>query len=231
MKHRTKIYPLSVFICLICQGCAGLMHNYVSSPKAVGTIEKSMSELCPSRHLASQNQSPSFIQLELQKIALCVESETYKNDPHIVLIGPYIVVPLPIIPMPYGIYKLMFPPKQKNIVQVVNLSLRSKEGDLSFDPRQVTLVKKDKTVLTPRRFECSWSKLDNHGNRREFTNYSGVIPIKMANEGATACSLIIDSYDWDFVFLIRGIDAKGEPVVVPPVHFQRGSNWWGDVAP
>ena len=90
---------------------------------------------------------------------------------------------------------------------------------------QVEFIKKDQAVLNPRQFECTWNEIDDQGNKHKFTYHSGIIPIKVTNAGPAVCKLTIQSQDWDFDLLINGIEIEGEPILVPPIRFQRGSNW------
>src|SRR5581483_775776 len=111
-KHYNS-FLVWVVLGMVLNGCAGVMHNYVSAPNAEGAVEKSKAELCFGRHLSSQAQSPSYIQFDFEKVSLCVESKSYPQESHMISIGPYFVIPLPIIPLPKGVYRLISPPEKK----------------------------------------------------------------------------------------------------------------------
>ena len=134
--------------------------------------------------------------------------------------GPSVLVPLPLIPSPVGIYKFIFPPKNKNIPEEIWIKLIPGEDGVSFDPQKVTLIKGDKTELNPKHFECTWA--EGSGRRPEFLYSSGIITIK---KPSTLCKLNFDSYIWEFDLLIDGIEIEGKPIEIVLIHFKRGSRW------
>lgn len=207
------------------------MHNYVSAPKAEGAVERSKAELCFGRHLSSMAGSPWYIQFDLEKMSICIESKTHPEDSHFVSIGPYFAIPLPVIPIPKGVYLLISPPKKKPFTEKILVVLKSKDGELSFDPSKVILIRANKTEVHPSDFECSWYEVDDNENEQTLIRNSGVIDIRPSNLGSTSCDLAMDSDDWTFELFVKGIEREGQAVEVPPIYFQRASNWWGDVAP
>ena len=87
---------------------------------------------------------------------------------------------------------------------------------------KVSLIKLDKIELNPRSFEC-WYDTDRNN---KISDVSGAIPIKAnKKEDVTSCQLTFDSYDWDFSLLVNGIETKERPILVPPIHFKRSSDW------
>lgn len=212
---------------MILNGCAGIEHAYVSSPGANGAVETIRSKHC----MWSTLDQKTNTYFEIQTTDLCIGSKYNYQESHIVLIGPYVVVPVPLIPMPIGIFELLFPPKKKAFAEEISVNLESKKGDLSFNPMEVILVNKNNTELKPLRFECTWYETDNNGNQHNFVYKFGIIPIKESKDGSTFCKITFDSYDWSFDLLINGLEANGQPILIPPIHFQRGSYWFLEVAP
>jgi hypothetical protein len=179
-------------------GCAGLMRGYVSSPKAEGGVEKSETELC----------------LKLQTVDLCVMSATVADQFHLFFLGLYVGVPLPFIPMPYGTYEFFSPPEKKNVAEEIVIRLFDKDEKFSFDPIKVVLEKLDKRESNPTKFECT---VDELGYQHKITS-----TVEIPLTKGIYCRLTFDSYDWDFDLLINGIETKGRPLDVPPIHFRRG---------
>lgn len=194
-----------VFVLVLCAasglmltGCSGLMRGYVSSPKAEGGIEKSATELC----------------VTLRTLDLCAMSATVPDQFHVFFFGPYVVVPLPFIPMPYGTYEFFFPPEKKKAAEVIVIRLLDKDEKFTFDPMNVILEKSDRSRLKPTQFECA---VDELGYQHKMTSAVDIPPTK-----GIYCRLTFDSHDWDFDLLVNGIEIKDRPLEAPLIHFRRG---------
>jgi len=198
------IYVILFFIGTIFNGCAGLTHVYLSSPKAEGAVEKSQSVLCPSQGL--HGSRPSFIQFEFKKIDICIESETPLDQDHYYLIGPAFLVFLPFIPAPYGVYDFLFSPRHKKHSEDILLILKRKEGQLSLDLAKAMLLRANHNEAHPVSVKCP---IDQHL--------------------VTYCHVIFDSKDWSFSLLIGEIKIDGQPIIVPAIHFNRASGWSAQV--
>jgi hypothetical protein len=198
-KLRVVALALSVAIGLLTlSGCAGLMRGYVSSPTAEGGIEKSETELC----------------VTLQTLDLCAKSATVLDQFHLFFLGLYAGVPLPLIPVPSGIYAYFFPPATKPAAEEITIRLFDNEQTFTFDPTKVVLEKSDRSTWNPTQFECA---VDELGYQRKFTSVVLIPPTK-----GIYCHLTFESHEWDFDLRVNGIEIKDRPVEAPLIRFRRG---------
>jgi len=196
-----RIAALALFVVvgsLTLDGCVSMMRGYVSSPTAEGGSIKSETELC----------------VRIKSLDLCAKSAAVPDQFHLFFLGLYAGIPVPLLPMPYGIYEYFSPPEKKAVDEEIVLRLLDNNEKFSFDPMKVVLKKMDQGTLTPSKFECA---VDELGYQRKFTSASEIPDTK-----GIYCRLTFDSHDWDFDLLVGGIETKKGPLDAPLIHFKRG---------
>lgn len=225
--HHFTIRVLALTLTLI-QGCATITHSVHSAPEASGASD---------RHDMSQNYydgsvlkgSYDNVQFQLSDIDLSVKLQNHQIA-HI-FIGPAIIIPLPILPWPPGIIKLLSRPPEPAPMLWLEIRLDPVGEEFSIDPLKTIIQTEDRTshqavgfiqshgIRYPGRWPCSWSM------QSKLTS-TLVEPIKLNQVTCFAMRFDMSSSpDQNFTLEINGINKAGQPVTVPTIRIKKGSSW------
>ncbi len=208
-------------------GCAVLARGVFSAPQADGAASKHDMGQDPDDGIVLTGPYGN-IQFELPGLDFSVKAVSGQVFDGLT-VGPVILVPLPLIPWPPGIIGLFFEPRAARPPLVFELELDPEGEEVSFNPMRSVLQTPEGRTIKPSGFDGP-----AYGYRGIYTgtpcgppsesNRSAQIPLYQWSCFRLRFDTAI-SAEKNFTLLIQGVERDGQPVPVPPIHFQKGTTW------
>lgn len=222
------IIQVLAFTLTFVQGCATITRSVHGAPEAVGASD---------RHDMSQNYydgslingSYDNVQFELSGVDLSVKLRNHQIAD--ILVGPAILLPLPVLPWPPGIIKLFSRPSEPAPMLWLEIRLDPTGEEFSFDPLKIILETEDRIahqpagfiqsygIRYPGRWPCAWNP------KSELTT-TLVESIKLNQVTCFAIRFDVSSTpDQNFTLDVKGMNKAGQPMTVPMIKVKKGSSW------
>jgi hypothetical protein len=237
-----KSFPLMIFVLLFVgiflPGCATLRRETFSHPQSPGGTSERRTAGDYEYYLIT-GPDP-VVRLDAQGFVMLSVASCNRRS-RIISFGPGIGFPLPVIPnffgVVWGIAGLFSPAKTSMWIAIRFDPVESPtEQSVQFDPKLVrlrTLAGKEFTpvaVASHGYFDfCGYIRHDISDGlleiaTRDAREVQGAISATARTRIALKFPVALSSAD-PFVLFIDGLSADGKSIPVPPINFEKGSNW------
>lgn len=223
MNHWSRFGWCGALLC-IRSGCAIISRGVFSAPYADGASPRH--DMSPDYEEGMRLiGAHDHVQFDLSELKLSLKALNVQKVDE-VLIGPVVLILLPVIPWPPGVIGLFRELPAARAPLSFEIRLEPEGEGFSFDPMRSTLQTPEGETIRPSRFDGP-----THG--RGYKNPCGsdvfsAVATRIPLEQFSCFRLEFDtaiSIDKHFTLAIQGLERAGQLVPVPLVSFENGASW------